>query len=470
MLSYSMSLHDNFFNKVGHFSLDRRMENLPTSETLISSLQRQLGLTNNSSESEVWSTSDLYELIFDSKRNDQIAKIFRDEFSSPMSKKVLADKQNPTSSHIFREYVKPIIPIIAGNVHSARSGSGKSSPWNPGRWLLEELTFAFNNFEDYNFFVSKLAEAFKVSDQDNHELALYIRNSAKHFVIDINEKVIDESWKNNKKRNQFGWGTSQLHQNYVNLINYVLDIKNEYSRYRWFLFLDAVLRLFATISTLWRFKQTSQFIRCLEESKLYEDYLSFNNVVNYGESRTKIVKIGIQEYMIKYLQIYHICNTLKIDAPTKFTSELFKVISNNITPEMLRDTEVSALQTIRENKSEFHLKESTLKNSKEFLEYVGIQKPDFSFKTMDYTYHYEKSGGEYKFAFGDALLVILVKYVGGMKSNEFTSIDFVGSLNGLGVKIDYSEFSMGTLGKALLRLGLVEELSDSDSGMIFRAV
>ena len=70
-----MSLHENYFNKVGHFSLDRRMENLPTSETLISSLQRQLGLTNNSSESEVWSTSDLYESIFDAKRKDQIAKI-----------------------------------------------------------------------------------------------------------------------------------------------------------------------------------------------------------------------------------------------------------------------------------------------------------------------------------------------------------------------------------------------------------
>jgi len=111
-----MSLHENYFNKVGHFSLDRRMENLPTSETLISSLQRQLGLTNNSSESEVWSTSDLYESIFDAKRKDQIAKIFRSEFSSPMSKKVLADKQNSSSTHIFREYVKPIIPVIAGNL------------------------------------------------------------------------------------------------------------------------------------------------------------------------------------------------------------------------------------------------------------------------------------------------------------------------------------------------------------------
>ena len=465
-----MSLHENYFNKVGHFSLDRRMENLPTSETLISSLQRQLGLTNNSSESEVWSTSDLYESIFDAKRKDQIAKIFRSEFSSPMSKKVLADKQNSSSTHIFREYVKPIIPVIAGNVHSARSGSGKGSPWNPGRWLLEELTFAFDDLEEYKLFVFKLAEAFKVSDQDNHELALYIRNSTKYFTIEINEKVIDESWSNNKKRNQFGWGASQLHQNYVSLINYVLDLKNEYSRYRLFLFLDAVLRLFATISTLWRFKQTNQFISCLEESKIYDGFLSLTHVVNYGESRTKIVKFGIQDYMINYLQIYHICNALKIDATTKLTSELFNHISSNITTEIIRENKVKALRTIHEHKSEFYLKESTLKNSKEFLEYVGIQKPDFSFKTMDYTYHYEKSGGEYKFAFGDALLVILVKYVGGIKSNEFTSIDFVESLNVLGVKIDYSEFSMGTLGKALVRLGLVEELSDSDSGMIFRAV
>lgn len=463
-----MNLHEKYFDNVGHFSLDRRMENLPTSETLISSLQRQLGLTNNSSEADVWSKTDLYKLVFDTNRNDIIAKLFQEELSSPISKKVVTDKQSSRSILVHREYVKPVVPQVAGYIHSARSGSG--SPWNPGRWLLEELTFGFDSEEEYLLFALKLADGFNVLDKDKHELALYLRNSSRPYKIEINQKLIKECWLSNKKRNQFGWRVSKLHQNYIQLIDFVLDVKNEYSRYRWFLFLDSVLRLFSTISSVWRFKQPSHFIDCIERGKSHLDIGANYNIIKYGDTRLNVVKKGLQEYIIKYLQIFHICDVLGINAKDKKTDELFIHLSRNITPDILRDTEVRALETIRGSKSEFDLKSSTLKNSKEFLEYVGVQKQDYSFKTVDYTYHYEKQGRDYKFAFGDALLLILVKYVGGIKSSDFTSVDFVESLAGLGIKIDYSEFSLGSLGKALQRLGLVEELSDSDSGMIFRAV
>lgn len=469
--NYSMSLHKVFFDKIGHFSFDRRMENLPTSETLISSLQRQLGLTPNGSESEVWIGSDLYGQVFNSDRRDLIAKIFQNELSSPVSAKGVAEKQSTNSAYKYREYIKPVVPAVAGYVHSARPGLGAGSPWNPGRWLLEELTHGFDNLETYKAFVLKLANSLKVLDQDKHELALFLRNSTKPYDFEINEKLIEESWHNNNKRTQYDWNVSILHQRHVQLINYVIDVKNDYSRYRWFLFLDAVLRLFSTISSLWRLKQPSHFISCLEDDILFHCDSMSKEIVRYGETRITIVKGGIQDYIIKYLQIFHICQNLGINASKISTNSLFSLISLRATPSLLRECELSALQTIRSYKSEFDFNaSSTLKNVKEFLEYVGIQKPDYSFKTVDYTYHYQKEGRDYKFAFSDALLVILVKYINSLKSIEFTSVDFVENLAGLGVKIDYSHFSMGTLGKSLHRLGLVEELSDSDSGMIFRAI
>jgi len=168
-----------------------------------------------------------------------------------------------------------------------------------------------------------------------------------------------------------------------------------------------------------------------------------NDIVRYGETRIKIVKGGIQDYIIKYLQIFHICQNLDISASKISTNSLFNLISPRATSSLLRDCELNALHTIRSYKSEFDFNaSSTLKNAKEFLEYVGIQKSDYSFRTVDYTYHYEKEGRDYKFAFSDALLVILVKYINSIKSSEFTSVDFVDNLAGLGVKIDYSHFSM----------------------------
>jgi len=465
-----MNLHDAFFDKIGHFSLDRRMENMPTSETLMSSLQRQLGITSNSSESEVWSDSDLYGMIFESSRRDLIAKIFQNELSSPVSNKVIADKRNSASSFAFREYIKPVVPYVAGHVHSARSGLGAGSPWNPGRWLLEELTFGFENIDEYHSFTIKLANALKVQDDDNHQLALFIRNSTKKYNFELNEKIIEDSWHNNSKRKQLEWPASNLHKNYVQLIEFVIDVKNEYSRYRWFLFLDAVLRLFSTLSTLWRFNTTSNFIKCIEGGLKYEEFLKIDNFIKYGETRTIIVKSGIQKYILNYLQIFHICKRLDINALEMNTRDLFQYISDHINPVIMKNSEVDSLQIIRNFKAEFDLKTSTLKNAKEFLEYVGVQKQDYSYKTVDYTYHYEKSGRDYKFAFGDALLIILVKYINKINHHEFTSTDFVETIAGLGIKIDYSEFSLGTLGKALQRLGLVEELSDSDSGMIFKAI
>ena len=115
-----------YFDKIKHFSLDRRMENLPTSETLIASLMRQLGLSGNNKEAEVWPSEDLFHQLFKSDDVQRISKVFRSELSSPVSKKALKERDGRFK---FREYVKPIIPSVAALTHSPRGGAGRS-PWN----------------------------------------------------------------------------------------------------------------------------------------------------------------------------------------------------------------------------------------------------------------------------------------------------------------------------------------------------
>ena len=86
-----MSLHTEYFDEIKHFSLDRRMENLPTSETLIASLMRQLGLSSNNTEGEVWPSSDLFHQLFKVYDFETISKVFRSELSSPISIKALKE-------------------------------------------------------------------------------------------------------------------------------------------------------------------------------------------------------------------------------------------------------------------------------------------------------------------------------------------------------------------------------------------
>ena len=465
-----MSLHNEYFDLVKHFSLNRRMENLPTSETLICSLQRQLGLTPNNNEKEVWQNDDLYSLVFDDESAKDISKIFREELSSPVSQKGAREQKIKSEKFEFREYIKPLIPDVAGYTHGARSGA-VGTPWNPGKWLLEELALAFNEFDEYEKFINELADAFDVKPDDGHPLATFLINSIPNREYSIKSQILNDSFYKTDKKSLFGWKSAEVHLQFVNLIRYVLKCKKQYSRYRWILFLDAVLRLFATVSSIWRFKTTVIFMDRLKNKQDLLVFESPGHLIGYGDTRVNIVRKGIQEYIVNYLQIHFLCKKLNID-PLRFTTEdLFRHLSNNVNSDMIQQSEKDAVQVARANKSEFELRTSTLKNSKEFLEYVGVKKEDYEHKTVDYTFHYNKIGRDYKFAFGDSLLLILVKYSGQvLNNNQFTSSDFVKVISGLGIKINISEFSLGSLGENLLKLGVIEEISDSDSGMIFRTI
>ena len=464
-----MSLHTEYFDKIKHFSLDRRMENLPTSETLIASLMRQLGLSGNNKEAEVWPSEDLFHQLFKSDDVERISKVFRSELSSPVSKKALKELDGRFK---FREYVKPIIPSVAALTHSPRGGTGKGSPWNPGRWLLEEFALAFDDYDKYLLFIRELSESLLVSKEDKHNLANYFTNALNSAQGSFDEKVVNESFDKYGRKSQFGWKPSSVHLEYVNLIRYVISIKQKSSRYRWVLFLDAALRMFATSASIWRFRSVVLFIESLENGDDFDMFSRTHGFVNYGATRTQIVKDGLKEYILSYLTLFYLCEQIGLDPVRYTTANLYDFLkSHSSIIEDLDKARKKAVSTVKGFSSEFSLKSSTLKNSKEFLEYVGVKKEDYSFFTEDYTFHYKKTGRDYRYYFSDTLLILLVNYVGDrIEKRQFTSSDFVHVLSNFGIQINFSEFSQGSLSKDLLKLGLVEELSDSDSGMIFRAL
>jgi hypothetical protein len=463
-----MSLHTEYFDKIKHFSLDRRMENLPTSETLIASLMRQLGLSSNNREGEVWPSSDLFHQLFKTDDVERISKVFRSELSSPISKKAQKELDGRFKC---REYVKPIIPSIASMTHSPRGGTGTGSPWNPGRWLLEEFALAFDDYENYLLFVRELSESLLVSKDDKHDLANYFTNALKSAQGSFDEKVVIESFDKYKRKSQFGWKASSIHLEYVNLIRFVISIKQNSSRYRWVLFLDAALRMFATSASIWRFRSVTLFIESIENGDDFNMFSRTHGFIKYGATRTQIVKDGLKEYILSYLTLFFLCEQFGLDAVRNTTPDLYDFLNSNSSIEEVDKARKKAVSTIKGFSSEFSLRTSTLKNSKEFLEYVGVRKEDYSFSTEDHTFHYKKMGRPYRYQFGDTLLILLVNYVGDrMGKSQFTSSDFVHVLSRLGIQINFSEFSQGSLSKDLLKLGLVEELSDSDSGMIFRVL
>ena len=463
-----MNLHTEYFDKIKHFSLDRRMENLPTSETLIASLMRQLGIAGNHKESEVWPSVDVYNNLFKPDEVERVSRVFRSDLSSPISKKA---KKELKGRFKHREYVKPIIPSIASMIHSPRGGTGKGSPWNPGRWLLEEFALAFDDYEEYRLFIQELSEALLVHVDDNHDLAMYFTNALKSAPSTFDESIVQECFDKYGRKSKYDWNASSLHREYVSLIRFVISIKDNSSRYRWILFLDSALRMFATSASIWRFRTTVLFLESLGKGEEFNLFSRTHGIIKYGSTRTKIVKEGLKEYIISYLTVFYLCEQVGVDAVNYKTASLYERLTSECSTEEIEKAKASAISTVKSHASEFSLKSSTLKNSKEFLEYVGVKKEDYSFSTEDYTFHYKKIGREYKYYFSDTLLILLVNYVGSSLGKEqFTSSDFVYALLRLGIHIDFSEFSQGSLSNDLLKLGLVEELSDSDSGMIFRVL
>ena len=480
----AMNLHEKYFDSVAHFSMDRKMENIPTSEVLVASLMRQLGLSLNSAEAKVWKDEDLYGFLFDESRKDIIEDVCRKELATPLSKKIYRQKLQGQEQVAFREDIKAYTPELASHIHGSRNKGKKktsSSPWNPGMWFIEEIALGFEHERELIEFLHDLGEALEVgSFQDKEDpLARYISLSLKEESRSLKNHAWREQLENipfhsksRKRREVYGWKKLPLHTEFVGVFKFLIEVKQRYTRYQWLQMVDSVLRLFATMTTLYRLSSPKAFVDSVKKNSKPSSVFNHRTVVSYGQNRKEIIEAGIQEYIIHYLMIGLLIQDLELhEIQDSSTSDLCKeILSRSLDVEVYRERAWTIVR--KDFEREFQLKvSSSLKNTKEFLEYVGIKKEDASSQAVDFSFHYEKKGRGYRFIFGDALLYLLANYVGAkLNSKTYSSQDFNDALAKLGIDLKMSEYSLRGLKNRLLALGLVEESSDSDAGLLFRLI
>ena len=472
-----MNLHSKFFDTVEHFSFDRKMENIPTSEVILASLIRQLGLSDNQSESNVYLSNNLYTSLYHESRSDEIQKICRKELTTPVSSKIFQWKREGREAVRYREDIRAFTPQLAGHIHGVRAGGGS---WNPGMWFIEEIALGFSCIEDCQDFLRQFGDALDVQLTGEREDPL-----AQFFNFSLRENLRQNDWEtrlhklhgapsSKRRREIFGWKELPLHAEYVKVFQFLIGNKYNYTRYQWLQMIVSILRLFASTTTLYRLSLPGHFIDALEKGRDFASVWQHKEVVRYRNDRKQIVEDGIRKYIIDYMTICLAIQQVGIkNANQLSTEEVFKCLAlGDINFKILRD---EVWKIVREShEKEFELKTSTFKNIRELLEYVGRKGEDESRLAVDFSYHFRKHGkrgGVFKLLFGDALLYVLALYAGEKeKSKSFSSEKFNEALLCLGVELKMSEYSLNGLRDRLLNLGLVEESSDSDSGLMFRLI
>ena len=409
--------------------------------------------------------------MFHESRQSEMSYLCQHHLSTPVSSQVFKKKQEGHKSYTKRQYVKPFIPEMASHIHGARAGTGKGSPWNPGKWFYEEVSYGFSTAAEFNSFCERLFNCLiiKNTSADEDLLALRLLNSLNYDYQkgrDYSGPPI--SFSDVPKRKLYDWGGSSLHEEFVELFEFVLSNKVKYSRYRWLQMFDSTLRLFATATSVHRLQRPAALLNSMRSGKV-ED-ANQTTGITYGETRSIIVKAQIQKYVIDYLTICHAVQKAGISAREMTTAQLIIRLNEQSSTLDIEQCKKRAFNDIKAYQKEFEFrKSSTLKNIKEFMEYVGIRKPDHCRRSLDFSYHYSKVGRDYRFEFSSALLFTLVNYAGEkMRASSFTSRNFSEVLANLGIHLPISVYASGTLGKQLMELGLVENASDSDSGMLFR--
>ena len=149
------NIHAEFITKLFLFDFERKPENLPTPETLLCSLYRQLELSSHQNEKEVWNNSEkLHSIIYKSSHQYNVVNLSSANFRIITEKLIASNKSKEqeikNKKHL---YLKPLVPEIASLSHSARISG---NPWNPGAMILEEIFNGCSNLEEYEDFQNKL--------------------------------------------------------------------------------------------------------------------------------------------------------------------------------------------------------------------------------------------------------------------------------------------------------------------------
>lgn len=451
---------ENYIEELGlvYFLFDRKPENLPTSEILISSLQRQLGLSSVGNEGFVYSeeNKDALRRLFNEGHLSDVDNVLRNNLRSTIH--FSARKDYVKYSH--RHYSKPFIPEISSFVHASRAGG---NPWVPGRYILEELYLGAPSDQEYLDFVDELRSLFIINTDSSSEdiLAKFLQNSLKDPTSQSASPFDLKSLRTLSKKSMLK-GHLQLHEfMYVNF-RYILRLKSKMTRYRWLNFMEGYLRFFLYMTAIYRLNLP---VFCKKSLILKEETLNTSfTFVDYGESRQNINKNALINYVKDSLYLTEI-----LSEPRRFNelNDFYKYCSN--LEQNVDKIELKVIKHLQGKfKDDYNLK--YLKNINEFIDYIGIERKDSEKIVSDNTYFFKIQGRSYTFDFGKSLLFLFVNMCGmHLGDKTFSSSDFVSYMSQFGLNFEEKKFADITFLKRLKDLGVLLEMSDSESGVLLKS-
>jgi hypothetical protein len=475
------ALHTEYISKLYFFDFDRKPENIPTPETLLSSLYRQLGLASHQNENKVWQNSESFKKIVSNH-----SYVFKTENLTSSHFKIISEKliasnrskeQELKNKHFL--YLKPIVPEIGSISHSSRISS---NPWNPGAMILEEILHGCENLEEFEKIKDTLIQKLKVGENDDiwskfiqNELSAIINTNNNIVKINGNNRIHSDSQIKFYKRNYAIPINKELNSG----LKIILEIKESFSRQRWINILESYLRFFLFMSNYHKLHYCNNFVESILTKNINE--ITFQHIfrkksISINEKRKNIIELSLRKHLFSNVFLYKYLIACNIDLMNFISqnnySDLFEVIINNISKvdvnQILSDTNKSIKN---EHSQEINdLNKGTTKNLKEFFEYVGRKREVTNFNNItDINYLFSKDNlRDYILQPGIGLIYTIVLIASKKYSDESTTIsanDLSLYFKSVGVNISTNEISKGYIGKQLNLLGLFIETPDSEGGI-----
>lgn len=473
------NIHAEFITKLFLFDFERKPENLPTPETLLCSLYRQLELSSHQNEKEVWNNSEkLHSIIYKSSHQYNVVNLSSANFRIITEKLIASNKSKEqeikNKKHL---YLKPLVPEIASLSHSARISG---NPWNPGAMILEEIFNGCSNLEEYEDFQNKLKIALSISNDDDiwskflqHEFNSIVNQGT--FAKDL---VKNRIHKDTLKKLQNRGIAIPINQELNRGFKIIIEQKNNFSRQRWINIIESYLRYYLFTCNFNKLQYCNNLVDKIINNRTQEITLEniFNpTTISINDKRKNLIEGAIRKHLFANIFLYNYLEKCGIDLNNMhiFTFQnLISTIQENSQTISIDDVLQQTNKIIKNEHTEeiMQLNISTTKNMKEFFEYIGRKRDVTNYNNIqDINYLFTKElTRDYIFKPGIGLTYSLVLIASKLNDDDMTTInaaDLSLYFKSIGLNISTNEISNGYIGNQLNLLGLFIETPDSEGGI-----
>jgi hypothetical protein len=473
------AIHAEYITKLFLFDFDRKPENLPTPETLLCSLYRQLELSSHQNENNVWDNSTkLDDIISDSNHKYSVENLSSDHLRIITEKLIASNKskeQEIKNKHHL--YLKPIVPEIASVSHSARI---TGNPWNPGAMILEEILNGCSTKEEYNALKEQLKNALSISKNDDIW--------AKFLQYELNSIVKHETFKNDSITNKIHKDTSlkfnkrgfaiPINQELNKGLKIIIEHKDNFSRQRWINIIESYLRYYLFTCNFNKLQYCNNLVDQIIQNKTQDITLHTiysQTTFSINDKRKNLIEGAIRKHLFSNIFLYNYLEQCGIDIDniqeltyqnmiTTIQEQSHKINVNDI----LQLTNKIIKSDHTEEMTQLNI--STTKNMKEFFEYIGRKREITNYNNIqDINYLFIKdSTRDYILKPGIGLTYSLVLIASKLNDDGMTTIsaaDLSSYFKCIGLNISTNEISDGYIGNQLNLLGLFIETPDSEGGI-----